>query len=161
MQRAGLAVPVLRPVGPGDRDFLLGLYADVRAEELDQVEWPEGAREDFVRMQFEAQASHYRAATPEGSFDLVEVDSVRVGRLYVDRRPDDIRIVDIALLRSHCGRGIGGALVRAVLDEAAASGRTTSIHVEIHNRAQALYHRLGFVPVAERGVYRLLEWRAS
>lgn len=151
---------VLRPVRPEDREFLVGLYADVRSDELDQVAWPAGAREAFVRMQFEAQDSQYRAGNPDGSFDVVEVGGVPVGRLYVDRRPDDVRIVDIALLRKHRGRGIGAALVRAVLEEAAAGGRSASIHVEIHNRAQELYARLGFVPVAERGVYRLLEWRA-
>lgn len=157
---AGPSVPVLRPSLDADREFLVSLYADVRSDELDQVEWPEGARDAFVRMQFDAQDSQYRASNPEGSFDVVEVGGVAVGRLYVDRRPDDIRIVDIALLREHRGRGIGEALVRAVLAEAAASGRTASIHVEVHNRARTLYDRLGFVPVAERGVYRLLAWRA-
>jgi predicted GNAT family acetyltransferase len=46
------------------------------------------------------------------------------------------------------------------VDEAAASNRTLSIHVEVHNRAAELYARLGFVAVAEHGVYRRMEWSA-
>ena len=155
-----LAGVSLRPTTPDDREFLVGLYADTRKAELDQVVWPEGARDAFVRMQFDAQDVQYRGANPQGTFDVVEVDGVPAGRLYVDRRASDIRIVDVALLAQFQGRGIGGALVRTVLEEAAASGRTASIHVEVHNRARALYERLGFTPVEERGLYLLLEWRA-
>ena len=50
--------------------------------------------------------------------------------------------------------------MREVLDEAAASGRTASIHVEVHNPAATLYERLGFAAVAEVGVYRRMEWRS-
>lgn len=148
----------LRPATAADRDLLLEVYAAARAEELDQVAWPPGEREAFLRMQFDLQDSQYRGANPDGSFDVVEVDGRPAGRLYVDRRPDDIRIVDVALLPEFRGRGIGARLIGDVIGEAARSGRTVSIHVEVHNRAARLYERLGFHPVAERGLYRLLEW---
>lgn len=151
----------LRPVVPEDRVFLVGVYAASRAEELDQVEWPAGAREAFVNMQFDAQSRHYRTANPEGSFDVVEVGGRPAGRLYVDRRPTDIRIIDIALLPAFRGNGIGTALLGGVMEEAAASRRSVSIHVEATNRAAELYERLGFRLLEDRGVYRLLEWRAS
>ena len=150
----------LRPATDEDVPFLVEVYAASRAEELDQVAWLPGQREAFVRMQFELQDTQYRGGNPDGTFDVVEVDGVPAGRLYVDRRADDIRIIDIALLPPFRGAGIGGRLLRAVLDEAASSGRTASIHVEVHNRAARLYERLGFRPAAERGLYRLLEWSA-
>jgi ribosomal protein S18 acetylase RimI-like enzyme len=150
----------LRPVTDEDREFLVGVYGSTRAEELALVDWPDGLWEAFVRMQFDAQDTSYRAQNPAGSFDVIEVDGLSVGRLYVDRRPDDIRIVDISLLPESRGSGIGTHLVTRLLEEAAAAGRSVSIHVEIHNRAAALYARLGFVHVAERGVHRRMEWRA-
>ncbi|GAA1543989.1 GNAT family N-acetyltransferase [Nocardioides humi] len=148
---------VLRPVTDTDDAFLLALYGEIRAAELDQVAWEPGQREAFLRMQLDLQTSQYRAAHPQGSFDLVEVEGRPAGRLYVSRRPDDIRIVDVALTAEFRGRGIGGALVSRVIDEATASGRSTSIHVEVHNPAARLYQRLGFRPVARRGVYVLME----
>lgn len=156
---AGPPGVVLRPATDDDREFLVGLYASTRAAELDQVQWQPGQREAFVRMQFDLQDRQYREHNPRGSFDVIEADGRPVGRLYVDRRPTDIRIVDVALVPEHRGRGIGTALLGRILDEAAASGRTASIHVEVTNPAAALYERLGFEVVAELGVYRLMEWR--
>jgi ribosomal protein S18 acetylase RimI-like enzyme len=154
-------VVTLRPVTHHDREFLVGLYASARAEELDQVAWPEGHREAFVRLQFDAQDADYRRRNPAGTFDVIEVHGRPAGRLYVDRRPGDIRIVDIALLPEFRGAGVGGRLLAQLQAEATASRRTLSIHVEIHNRAAELYARLGFAVVAEQGVYRRMEWSAS
>lgn len=149
----------LRPATEEDRDLLRDVYASTREEELSQVAWPPGQRDAFVQMQFDLQDQQYRANNPEGSFDVIEVDGRAAGRFYVDRRRDDIRIVDIALLPEFRGLGIGGRLIGEVLDEAGSSGRPASIHVEVHNPAARLYERLGFAPVAERGLYRLMEWR--
>jgi ribosomal protein S18 acetylase RimI-like enzyme len=149
----------LRPSTPGDRDFLLTLYGTTR-DDLALVPLAEDQREDLVRMQFHAQDVHFRQTNPVADFDIVEVDGRPAGRLYVDRRTDDIRIVDISLLPEHRGGGLGGALVRALQDEARATGRSVSLHVARGNRAEALYHRLGFRLAGDLGVYRLLVWRA-
>jgi ribosomal protein S18 acetylase RimI-like enzyme len=150
----------LRPATADDRAFLLEVYGSTRAVELDRVPWAEGQREAFLAMQFDAQDSQYREHNPQGSFDVIEVDGRPAGRLYVDRRPADIRIVDIALLPQFRGTGIGTRLIGRLLEEGAASRRPVTIHVEVHNPAARLYQRLGFTEVSERGVYRLMEWRA-
>jgi len=149
---------VLRPVTDGDRAFLVELYGSTRDEELSQVAWPEGQREAFVLMQFQAQDTQYRANNPHASFHVVEVGGRQAGRLYVDRRTADIRVIDIALLPGFRGRGIGAGLLAGLLEEAAATGRTVSLHVEVHNPAVRLYSRLGFEAVAEHGVHRRMQW---
>jgi ribosomal protein S18 acetylase RimI-like enzyme len=73
-------------------------------------------------------------------------------------RRGEIRLVDIALLPEHRGRGIGGALLRGLLDEGAVSGRRVSMHVERSNPALRLYERLGFERVKDDGIYWLMEW---
>ncbi|WP_028652991.1 GNAT family N-acetyltransferase [Nocardioides halotolerans] len=148
----------LRPTTDADRELLLAVYASTRADELDQVAWPPGAREAFVEMQFAAQDEDYHRTNPEGSFSVVEVAGRPAGRLYVDRRPGDLRIVDVALLPEFRGQGIGTALVTALQEAAAAEGRIVSIHVEVHNPARALYDRLGFRVAEEVGVYLRMEW---
>jgi ribosomal protein S18 acetylase RimI-like enzyme len=148
----------LRPATEEDREFLVDLYGSTRDAELSQVAWAPGQREAFVRLQYDAQDTSYRAQNPDGAFDVIEVDGRRAGRLYVDRRPGDIRIVDVALLPGFRRAGTGSMLIRRLQDEAARSGRTVSIHVEVHNPAAALYARLGFVVAAERGLYRRMEW---
>jgi ribosomal protein S18 acetylase RimI-like enzyme len=151
----------LRPVVEADREFLVGLYASTRAEELAQVPWDQGALRAFVEHQFAAQDAHYRANYPGATLDVIEVDGAPAGRLYVHRGPSDIRIMDIALAPEFRGRGIGTTLLRALIAEAGASGRKLSVHVEVSNPARSLYDRLGFLPVGERGVYVLMERPAS
>jgi ribosomal protein S18 acetylase RimI-like enzyme len=147
----------LRPAGSSDRDFLLQVYASTREEELQLVDWSADQKAAFVRMQFEAQDAYYREHYHPATLDVVEVDGEHVGRLYVARWEDEIRIMDIALLPEGRGRGIGTTLIRGLLDEAAATGKRLSIHVEKHNPARRLYERLGFAESADRGLYVLME----
>jgi ribosomal protein S18 acetylase RimI-like enzyme len=146
----------LRPVEPGDEGFLYQVYASTRTEELAAVPWDDAAKEAFLRMQFSAQDSYYREQMPDASYQVVVVEDELIGRLYVDRRDDEICIVDIALLPEHRRRGFGTALLRKLLAEADATGKRVTIHVERFNPALRLYERLGFVQVKDEGVYVLL-----
>jgi ribosomal protein S18 acetylase RimI-like enzyme len=148
---------VLRPVADADREFLVELYASVRAPELAGVPWDDATKRAFVEQQFAAQDAAYRGNYPGATLDVIEVDGSPAGRLYVHRGPTDIRIMDIALAPAFRGRGIGTSLLEGLIDEAEASGRKLSIHVESNNPARSLYERLGFAPVGENGVYLLME----
>jgi ribosomal protein S18 acetylase RimI-like enzyme len=148
----------LRPIRGRDQAFLYQVYAGTRAEEMALVPWDEAEKAAFLRMQFEAQHKFYAEQFPDARFDVVLHRGRRIGRLYVDRRADEIRIIDIALLPECRGDGIGGAMMQALLDEAAAAGKPLRIHVEKNNRALRLYGRLGFSEIEDQGVYLLLEW---
>ena len=148
-----------RPIGPDDDAFLRRVYASTREEELRPVPWTPSEKEAFLRQQFEAQHAFYQERYTGTRFEVILQDGQPIGRLYVARWSDEIRIVDIALLPEHRGAGIGGAIVRGLLAEAAAAGKPVRIHVERLNPARRLYERLGFVPIEDKGVYYLMEWR--
>ena len=143
-------------MGEGDREFLVELYGSVREPELAHLPWDKAMKRAFVEQQFAAQDAHYRENYPGATLDVIEVDSERAGRLYVHRGQRDIRIMDIALAPAFRGRGIGSALLHALIDEAGDSDRMLSIHVEMNNPARRLYERLGFGPAGEHGVYVLM-----
>lgn len=148
----------LRPITGEDDGFLLGLYASTRAEELALVPWSDAQRQAFLRMQFDAQTRHYATHYADRStFDVIVVDGAPAGRLIVHRGAADVRIVDIALLPSFRGKGVGAGLLRALLAEADAAGKSVSIHVEYNNPALRLYERLGFVKVGEHGISWLMQ----
>lgn len=150
----------LRDVRPGDERFLFEVYASTREDELTVLPWTAEQKRAFLLQQFSAQDRHYRQHYPGAVFRVIEVDGRCAGRLYTDRRDDEIRVIDIALLPEHRGRGLGGALMREVLREAESAGLAVRIHVERYTRALGLYERLRFRPVEDRGVYLLMEWRA-
>ena len=148
----------LREIVEADREFLYRVYASTREDELAPVPWSDAEKENFLRMQFNAQDTHYRSHFPDARYEIVLLDGKPIGRLYVDRRGDEIRILDIALLPEHRRAGIGGSLMRELLAEAADAGKPIRIHVERNNPAMHLYNRLGFIECGETGVYYLMEW---
>ncbi len=147
----------LRPVEPGDEGFLYRVYASTRQEELAQTGWDEAQKAAFLRMQFDAQASYYREHYAEATFDIVLVDGRPVGRLYVARWPEEVRIVDVALLPECRGVGIGTKLLEALISESERAGKPLTIHVERFNPALRLYERLGFGVKEDKGVYLLMQ----
>ena len=152
------ATVTLRPIRPEDGPFLLRVYASTREPELATVEWDAAQKAAFVRMQFDAQHAYYQEHYAGAAFDVIVVDGQPAGRLYVAREDDEMRIIDIALLPDYCDRGIGTMLLRGLQSEAAAAGKPLRIHVERFNPALRLYERLGFNPIADRGVYLFMEW---
>lgn len=151
-----------RPVAAGDEAFLLALYASTRAEELDQVDWAPGAREQFLGQQFAAQQAHYQSYFPSGEHELILWGADPIGRLYLERGPGKIHLLDVALLPAWRGRGVGTALMDALLGEADSAGLPVSLHVyRLDERVLAWYTRLGFAHVGGSGMYYLLERRPA
>lgn len=75
---------------------------------------------------------------------IVVVDGRDVGVLAVERRPDGFFIDNLQVLPAAQGRGLGGAIVRDVMDEAFGPGLPVSLRVTRVTRARRLYERLGF-----------------
>ena len=151
----------LRPVREEDEALLLEIYSSTRADEMALVPWDAAMKDTFLRSQFSAQQTHYRSYFPEATHEMILVDGEPVGRLYVDRRDSEIRILDITLLLQACGRGTGTRIIEELMQEAADREQSLSIYVESFNRSLGLLQRLGFVKTEENGASRLMVWRAG
>jgi ribosomal protein S18 acetylase RimI-like enzyme len=150
----------LRPITPEDMEFLHRVYRSTREEELAMVvDWTAEQKDAFVRQQFEAQHAWYIEHYVGADFQVILVDGVPAGRLYVHRREREIRLMDITFLPEHRRSGLGTSLLSDLMVESEAAGKPLTIHVEIYNPAMRLYQRLGFTTLEDRGVYHLLEWR--
>lgn len=148
----------LRGIRASDRGFLRDVYASTRLDELAPLGWSAQQVDAFIDMQFDAQQRDYWSNYDSARFHVVTCDGVDAGRLYVERRADELRVIDIALLPDFRGRGIGTTLLHRLFDEADADDLAVRIHVEHANRAQGLYLRIGFAFTGEPGpVYRLME----
>ena len=147
-----------RPITDQDTEFLYTLYASTRAEEMAVLPWNEQEKQEFLRMQFEAQHKFYQEQFCNAEFNIISINKKDIGRLYIDRRKDEIRVIDIALLPEHRGKGLGAKIMQEVLDEAASANTWVRIHVEHNNPAMRLYERLGFRKIDDHGVYFLMEW---
>jgi GNAT superfamily N-acetyltransferase len=150
---------LLRPVQPQDGDFLFRVYACTRADEMALVDWTDDQKAAFLRMQFNAQRDHYLRFYPKAEYSIIQRDATDIGRLIVDRSRDPLLLMDIALLPEYRNGGIGTALIKDLMDEAAGRNWAMSLHVETFNPARKLYDRLGFVEISEQGFHHEMSWR--
>jgi len=148
----------LRPVTPGDAEFLFAVYAGTRREEVGGWGWDAAQELAFLRMQWSAQQRSYEAAYSGAEHAVILADGQPVGRIVVYRAGDHIRLVDIAVLPIHRGRGIGTALIQELMIESQQTGRPLRLAVLRGNQAAGLYERLGFQDAGVDHMYRQMEW---
>ena len=151
-----------RTVEGKDRPFLLHLYAGTRYDVHEHMinVTPE-QKDEFIRMQFEAQDAHYQKHYPDAQFLIIQHRKKDVGRLYMEEWPSQIRVMDITIDDSYRGKGIGETVMLEVIKKAEKKGKSTSIHVAKDNRALNLYHRLGFEIDGGTDVYHLMVKRVT
>jgi ribosomal protein S18 acetylase RimI-like enzyme len=143
-KKANLELIDFRAITDNDLEFLYQVYADTRAEEMAMTGWDEQQKEEFLRMQFNLQHKQYMDNYKGAQFDIILFNKVPAGRLYVHRKADDIRIIDIALLHQFRRQGIGSKIMLDLIAEADEKKLPLSLHVEHNNPAMGLYERLGF-----------------
>jgi ribosomal protein S18 acetylase RimI-like enzyme len=154
LSRRGFA---LRAESDDDISFLAELYASTRESELASVPWTPEQKRDFLLQQFDAQRRHYRTHFIGCAFAIIEWEGAPVGRLYVERRAKNLHVIDIALSPRWRGQGVGTQIMTMVIETARRDGRGVGMYVEKFNPALSLYRRLGFVDVADEGVYLEME----
>ena len=148
-----------RPIEPDDEAFLLKVYGSAREEELARVPWTEEQREAFLRMQLSAQHRHYRERYPDATYQIILVEGKMVGRLYVARLDEQIRIIDITLLTEYRNAGVGTKIIEDLMAEAAEAEKPVRIYVESFNPSLRLFERLGFTKIEDNGVHFLMQWK--
>ncbi|MGB2606770.1 MAG: N-acetyltransferase, partial [Candidatus Sulfotelmatobacter sp.] len=151
----------LEPASPADESFIYATFASTRIEELSPTGWSDEQKEQFLRMQFEAQRRSYLRDLPEAEYTVIWRGSLAVGRLIVERTPSEIHIVDIALLTQFRKQGIGSILMRRMLGEAKQTGKSLRLFVEKFNPALRWYERLGFEVVSTGPIYLEMIWRPA
>lgn len=157
--RSWASAPVglsFRAESEADVPFLRDLYASTRAEELERVEWPDALKRAFVDQQFTAQREQYRRHYPGAAFLVIERDSAPIGRLYVHRTRQEVRLMEVTLLPAQRGKGLGSSLMDRLVRWSDDLDLRVTLHVEPFNPAQRLYLRLGFVTQEVRGVYHFM-----
>ena len=142
---------------PGNEAFLYEVYASTRQEELASVNWDNYQKESFLKMQFTAQHKYYQENYSQAEFLIILLNEVPIGRLYIDYRQDEIRLIDIALLPAYRNQGIGKIFLKEIITKGQQLGLPIRLHVETYNPALKLYERLGFQFLEERGVYYFME----
>jgi ribosomal protein S18 acetylase RimI-like enzyme len=156
--RAASAV-TLRPVTDEDEEILLKIYASTREDEMQQATgWTDEQKEMFLRWQLQMQRRDYEGRFPDADYQLILFKGKPAGRLWVGRTPEQIRLLDIAILPEFQNRKIGGHLLRQLIKESEETGIPLRHMIyKLNTGARRFYERLGFKLVEDDRMYLLME----
>ena len=137
----------LRPAREADLPFLRALRVQSMREHLENsgVAYDEAAQAARIPDRFDCAR-------------IVVCDGADVGLFKVCREGSPWELIQIQLLPAAQGRGLGAALIRELLADAAAAGVAVELSVLKANPAQRLYARLGFRVVGEAARAYTLRW---
>jgi ribosomal protein S18 acetylase RimI-like enzyme len=136
------------PATPVDQAFCLEVYASTRPN----------ADHSSLQAQYQERAAHYRRRCPNADHAILLCRGARAGTALVCRRPQEIRLMDLALLPAYRNLGLGTALIRMLQAEAATAHKSLNLQVARTNQARRLYERLGFVTTGETPSHLSMVW---
>ncbi|WP_165916406.1 GNAT family N-acetyltransferase [Marinisporobacter balticus] len=157
MSKVNLSLINFRSFSEEDLPFLYQVYRSTRWEEMQLSGWTHEEIEDFLKIQFQLQHTQYLANYKNASFDIILLESKPIGRLYIDRQKEEIRIMDIALLDFYRKKGIGSKILKDLIAESENKKMPITLHVEYNNPAKAFYLNLGFIQEKDLGVYHFMK----
>jgi ribosomal protein S18 acetylase RimI-like enzyme len=150
----------LRPARDGDEPFLKRVHEAARHWEFASL--LQTGQEDLyykiMAQQYDSQHRFYFANYGAAHYGVIQWTGQPVGRLYVDYRDAEVRVLEIAILPEYRGRGIGRIVMTGLCLEAAMRKKPVRLHVHYLSRAQRFYQQLGFREIALEGPDRLMEW---
>lgn len=150
---------ITRPATSDDERFLLQVYKSSRGDDLRGLDWDEDRISEFLEMQYEAQKRFFEGDYQNANDEVVLVDSKPAGRLIVERRDHEIRLIDLGLLPAYRNHGLGTAIIRDLQEEATAATKSLRLQVIRFSRAVNLFERLGFLRTSETGTHFQMEWK--
>jgi len=137
----------LRPAEAADAAFIEALFRTAKAEQFAGAGLPQAGLDALLEQQFRAQTSGHAALFPTATSLIILERNQAIGRLLLDCEAGRWHIIDIVLLPSVRGRGIGTDVIQTVASAASrdAVRRLTLIVLASNAAARRLYARLGFV----------------
>lgn len=135
----------VRPSMQSDQVFINQLYQSSR-NDLDLID----ADKDFIvalkESQQEAQRASYQESFPNAMFFVIEYHQERVGQVSLDFGANEIRLIDISLIKAAQGKGLGTSVLRSFIHCAEQIMQPLTLSVLSNNlSAKYLYAKLGFV----------------
>ena len=127
------------PVSEADFEPLLALRIDVMREHLERV----------FRFSPERARRLFREAFDEPSFRAILIDRARMGCVGFRVSQHEIKIDSFYLDRRYHNRGLGTAILKALLAEADALGLPVRLEVLHGSPADRFYERHGFVKIGQ------------
>lgn len=150
----------IRPATDKDDAFLRRVHDAARHWEFETL-LQSGQADIYhtiMAQQYKTQHEVYFASYPAAQYGVIQWTDRPIGRLYVNYRDDEVRVLDIAVLPDYRGHGVGEIVLKGICIEAGMRRVPVRLHVHYLSRAQRLYEALGFRQIGIDGPNLSMQW---
>lgn len=139
----------LRPVTPDDWEFWRSLHHVAERDTIVRQfgPWDEALQDEFAREAFD-----------DTGGERFVVDGVDAGWWHLKTQGGDFYLHQL-ILPDFQKRGIGRALLTALIDRAKTEGRGLMLQTLLQNTARQLYEKMGFVVTGQGVTHWLMRWQ--
>lgn len=149
----------LKPVRSKDESFLKRVYTHSRDREMQATGWPSAQQKAFLESQFALRSLSYAANHPGAEHQIIMYKTRPIGVLQYAVSSEALELIDIAILRSARGKGIGTRIISDLCLKAQARNVPVKLTVQADNLgAKQLYEKLGFVKTSLTGPNYQMVW---
>lgn len=138
-----------RPSSESDREYARTVhhsaYRDVVQRQFGN--WDENQQDDY-----------FEKAWTTNAHEILLGDGEPCGYVSVKRDPDSLTILEVVIDSQFQNQGIGSAYIASIQKEASNKGVPLMLEVLTHNRARALYERLGFLEYSQTDTHVQMRW---
>lgn len=149
----------LEPVVKADEPFLFQVYISTRQQEIESWGWSSEQIESFLSMQWQAQKLYYSQKFPKSNHYIILYENEYAGRCVIVDLPEYLHLIDLSILPSYQGKGIGTFILELLQQKASKGGKPITLQVFHENSAMLLYGKLGFQVVEANGIYVKMQWQ--
>ena len=138
----------LRPATLADYDFGFYIKKQALGEYIDKTwGWDENEQLEYYKKEF----------TTDNTCIIMHKDQ-RIGWFVLQRAEKEDYLHIIYLFPEYQNQGIGTSIIRDVINQAKADGKSVILNVlKVNQRAKALYERLGFLKYDETETHFLMK----
>lgn len=151
----------LRLTRASDNSFLESLHRSTR-DDLQLIDAENDFIEELIDMQHRAQTTGYGDMFPNAMYFIIENHSESIGRVVIDFGHNEIRVIDMAFIRTARGKGFGAKTLQSVQMVAGKMMAPVALTVYSGNlQAKQLYLNLGFRVVEVNFPHERMLWYPS
>lgn len=147
------------PITLDHKDFLLQLFKECRPDLafIDGIN--EKQKDAIIFQQFAIEQEQLNKMYPNAEFNIVMLNEETIGRFYVYHGKESDHIIEIGLLESYRGLGIGKKIMDKAIENAVEKKKTVSLQVAWFNRnAYLFYEKLGFNLIEDKIIFQKMEY---
>jgi ribosomal protein S18 acetylase RimI-like enzyme len=144
-----------RPATGADNAFVKQVFFSAHGQQFSILPLEPDALARLLQLQFDAWHKGTRARCPTSQLDIILVnDSTEAGIVWHDTSATSLRLLELSILPSYRGKGIGTAVLQEFASRAENSGLSLTCSVARDNPgALRLYERFGFRVRSSNEVY--------